>query len=165
MENSGISMEEESQRWERTTPPPPTDEIVLLSPWRKMVQCLVKLLTHTQKNCKKLKEQQAQMEEKLKIMQVLLDTSLWCTQQLQTTRDAEAPLLATVEKPKKTLMEHGVPIPPDVTADEVEKVKDHLRGEEDRLAVMLGHKPPVEGVLMDDNHVTKMLELARIMIG
>ncbi|KAL2636356.1 hypothetical protein R1flu_007835 [Riccia fluitans] len=111
-----------------------------------MVQRLVKLLTCTQKNCKKLREQQVQLEEKMKIMQVLLDSSLWCAQQLQTTRDAEVPLLATVEKLKKTLMEHGVPIPPDVNADEVEKVKDRLHGEEDRLAVMLGHKPPVEGV-------------------
>ncbi|KAL2612533.1 hypothetical protein R1flu_024225 [Riccia fluitans] len=52
--------------------------------------------------------------------------------------------------------------PPIVETDPVE---DRLHGEEDRLAVMLGHKTPIEGSLMDDSHVTKMLELARMMIG
>ncbi|KAL2633061.1 hypothetical protein R1flu_004540 [Riccia fluitans] len=130
-----------------------------------MVEHLMKLLTRTRRNCKKLMEQQAYMEEKIKIMQILLDTSLWCAQQLQSTCDAKAPLLITVEKLKKTLEEHGVPIPLEVNADEVEAVKNRLRGEEDHLAIMLGHKVPVEGIQMEDSHVTKILELAPIMLG
>ncbi|KAL2632076.1 hypothetical protein R1flu_016762 [Riccia fluitans] len=136
-----------------------------LQPWKEMVRTLANLLTEEQKKMKLVAEQRDYFEGKNHRSEKIPKIAMWCTQQLQSTRDAEAPLLATVEELKKALEEHGIPIPPEVGADEVKSVKNRLRGEEDRLAMMLGQKAPSEGVQMEDSHVSKMLELARIMLG
>ncbi|KAL2641564.1 hypothetical protein R1flu_009151 [Riccia fluitans] len=109
-----------------------------LQPWKEMVRTLAELLTEGQKKMKLVAEQQDYFEGKNRCSEKIPEIAMWCAQQLQSTRDAEAPLLATVKKLKKALEEHGVPIPLEVNVDEIEFVKNRIRGKEDRLAVMLG---------------------------
>ncbi|KAL2631365.1 hypothetical protein R1flu_016051 [Riccia fluitans] len=73
-----------------------------LQPWQEMVRTLADLLTEEQTKIKLVVEQRDYFEGKYQNSEKIPKIAMWYAQQLQSTRDAEAPLLVTVEKLKKT---------------------------------------------------------------
>ncbi|KAL2612023.1 hypothetical protein R1flu_023715 [Riccia fluitans] len=116
MEVGSVTTEAVARNMREMFAPPPVAEADL-QPWKEMVKNLANFLTKDQKRNKAIVEQRDYFKGKTRHSEKIPEIAMWCVQQLQTTLDVEAPLLATVEMLKKILTEHGIPIPPKVAAD------------------------------------------------